>query len=83
VVHAFTTDQKKNFLSFTTGCARAPVGGLGCLPLIIQRSGPDSARLPTAHTCFNTLLLPEYHTRAKLRNHLLLAIENAEGFGLR
>ena len=49
----------------------------------VQRSGPDADRLPTAHTCFNALLLPEYHTRAKLRNHLLLAIENAEGFGLR
>lgn len=40
-------------------------------------------RLPTAHTCFNHLLLPEYSSREKLHKMMLLAIENAEGFGLR
>lgn len=43
---------------FTTGSDRAPVGGLGRLPLLIQRAGPDTEHLPTAHTCFNALLLP-------------------------
>lgn len=43
---------------FTTGSDRAPVGGLGRLPLLIQRSGPDTEHLPTSHTCFNALLLP-------------------------
>ena len=28
------------------------------------RNGPDSLRLPTAHTCFNVLLLPDYRVRA-------------------
>jgi len=58
------------------------VGGLGKLELIIQRSGGDSDRLPTAHTCFNYLLLPEYCSEDKLRLRLLTAIENAQGFGL-
>lgn len=31
-----------SFLTFTTGCDRAPVGGLGKLPLLIQRAGPDT-----------------------------------------
>ena len=48
----------------------------------LQRSGPDCERLPTAHTCFNILLLPDYCTRAKMRERILLAIENAQGFGL-
>lgn len=61
---------------------RAPVGGLGKLTLIIQRFGPDSDRLPTAHTCFNYLLLPEYSSEEKLKSRLLTAIENAQGFGL-
>lgn len=61
---------------------RAPVGGLGKMTLIIQRSGPDSDRLPTAHTCFNYLLLPEYSSEDKLKSRLLTAIENAQGFGL-
>ncbi len=47
-----------------------------------QRAGPDSSRLPTSHTCFNTLLLPEYLTRARLARQLRTAINNAEGFGL-
>lgn len=37
---------------------------------------------PAAHTCFNHLLLPEYSSEAVLREKLLLAISNAEGFGL-
>jgi len=50
--------------------------------LQVQRSGPDSDRLPTAHTCFNILLMPEYGSRGKLRERLEIAVENAEGFGL-
>ena len=49
---------------------------------VLQRAGPDSDKLPTAHTCFNALLLPEYATQAKLRSKLLTAIQNAQGFGL-
>lgn len=48
----------------------------------MQRAGPDSDKLPTAHTCFNALLLPEYGSRDKLRSKLLTAIQNAQGFGL-
>lgn len=70
------------FLSFTTGCDRAPVGGLGQLTLTVQRSGPDTDRLPTSHTCFNVLLLPDYSSKEKLRERLLTAVENAQGFGL-
>ena len=39
-------------------------------------------RLPTAHTCFNVLLLPKYSSVEKLRERLLKAISNAKGFGL-
>ena len=61
---------------------RAPVEGLSALKLIIQRGSPDTDRLPTSHTCFNVLLLPEYSSKDKLRNRLMTAIENAQGFGL-
>ncbi|GFR49165.1 hypothetical protein Agub_g11186, partial [Astrephomene gubernaculifera] len=81
VLSELDLDAKRRFLAFTTGCDRAPVAGLGALVLTIQRSGPDSARLPSAHTCFTTLLLPEYGSRGKLRAKLLTAIENAQGFG--
>jgi hypothetical protein len=32
----------------------------------VQRSGTDTNRLPTAHTCFNILLLPEYSSKVGL-----------------
>lgn len=50
--------------------------------LVISKNGGDSDRLPTAHTCFNHLLLPSYSTKAKLKERLNLAIEQSEGFGL-
>ena len=63
-------------------CCRAPIGGLGALKCIIQRDGTDSNKLPTSHTCFNTLLLPEYGSKEKMSDMLRLAVMNSEGFGL-
>ncbi|RYH30308.1 hypothetical protein EON65_05500 [archaeon] len=38
--------------------------------------------LPTAHTCFNQLDLPQYNTEDALREKLLTAVrEGATGFG--
>ena len=48
---------------------------------VAQRDGPDSNRLPTSHTCFNSLLLPSYRSKDKLADRLRLAILNSEGFG--
>ncbi|XP_035617267.2 ubiquitin-protein ligase E3A-like [Oncorhynchus keta] len=81
-LHSFAEEQKRLFLQFTTGTDRAPVGGLGKLKMIIAKNGPDTDRLPTSHTCFNVLLLPEYDTREKLRERLLKAILYAKGFGM-
>jgi hypothetical protein len=82
VVHSLPIADQKRLLFFATGCDRAPVGGLENLPFVVQRSGPDTEHLPTAHTCFNVLLLPEYASQEKLRDRLAVAIANAEGFGL-
>ncbi|XP_072293818.1 ubiquitin-protein ligase E3A-like [Eucyclogobius newberryi] len=82
IIHSFSEEKKKLFLQFTTGTDRAPVGGLGKLKMIIARNGPDTDRLPTSHTCFNALLLPEYSSKEKLREQLLKAITYAKGFGL-
>uniref|UniRef100_A0A673WBT5 Ubiquitin-protein ligase E3A n=1 Tax=Salmo trutta TaxID=8032 RepID=A0A673WBT5_SALTR len=81
-VHSFGEEDKRLFLQFTTGTDRAPVGGLGKLKMIIAKNGPDTDRLPTSHTCFNALLLPEYDTKDKLKERLLKAITYAKGFGM-
>ncbi|XP_041359668.1 ubiquitin-protein ligase E3A-like [Gigantopelta aegis] len=82
VVHGFDDDNKRKLLQFTTGTDRVPVGGLSKLKLIIARNGPDSDRLPTSHTCFNVLLLPDYSCKDKLEERLLKAITYAKGFGM-
>lgn len=75
--------EKRLLLKFATGSDRAPINGLASLVFVISRNGPDSDRLPTSHTCFNHLLLPDYSSEEKLEEKLRAAIHNAEGFGLR
>jgi ubiquitin-protein ligase E3 A len=82
MVHDMTLEQKKKLLIFVTASDRVPLKGLGQLQFIIQRNGPDSDRLPTALTCFGRLLLPEYASAEKMKERVMTAIENAQGFGL-
>ena len=82
-VHGFDEDEKRLLLKFSTGSDRAPIEGLSSLTFVISRNGPDSDQLPTSHTCFNHLLLPDYSTFEKLDQKLRLAIHQSEGFGLR
>ena len=51
----FNEEEKKKFLSFVTGCDRAPIDGLGSLPITVSNGGTDLKQLPSAHTCFNNL----------------------------
>jgi ubiquitin-protein ligase E3 A len=82
VFNDMNVHQKKAVLMFVTGSDRVPLKGLSNLTFIIQKHGPDSDRLPAALTCFNRLLLPSYEDQEKLRERLIVAIENSKGFGL-
>jgi len=83
VLADFNEDQKKSFLKFVSGNDRAPIDGLGTMGFKVSKNGDDDARLPTAHTCFNHLLLPQYSNVDVLRSKLLTAMdEGGEGFGL-
>ena len=82
VLLTFNEDEKKKFLSFVTGCDRAPIDGLGSLPITISNGGTDKEQLPSAHTCFNNLILPDYKNKEKLRQKILNAINYSEGFWL-
>jgi hypothetical protein len=83
IIFELNEEQKKKFLMFVTGCEKAPIDGLAGLGLIIQKNGNDSELLPTSHTCFNVLLIPEYSTKDKLRKKMAIALQNSEGFGLK
>lgn len=84
ILDGFGEKQKRRFLQFVTGADRAPVGGLGSLSpqFKIMKNGGHSSRLPTAHVCFNILLLPQYDSKEWLADRLEKAIENDHGFGL-
>lgn len=55
-----------------------------CLQVYIQKCdvGLRGDRLPVAHTCFNVLDLPAYPSRTVLRDKLIMAITQTEGFHL-
>ncbi len=83
LVHSFSEEKKRKLLCFATGSDRVPIQGLKDLKFVIQRSGNRNEQIPTAHTCYNILDLPEYNSIEKLREKLDIALENTEGFGLR
>lgn len=82
VLGEMTMEDQRQLLFFVTGSIRMPVGGPHRLHFVIMRQGSDSELLPTAHTCYNILLLPEYSSKEKLRTKLKIALQNAEGFGM-
>ena len=82
VIDELTFKQKKQLLSFITGSDRVPIRGLSDLTITISRNGSNDQKLPTSHTCFDHILLPQYSSKDILRERLLVAIENSQGFGL-
>ncbi|KAJ8730496.1 hypothetical protein PYW08_001909 [Mythimna loreyi] len=80
----FSTEERARLLQFTTGCSQLPSGGFQELnPRFQITAAPNFGALPTAHTCFNQLCLPDYDSYEQLVHALLWAInEGGEGFGM-
>ncbi|GAA6022166.1 hypothetical protein JCM10207_003931 [Rhodosporidiobolus poonsookiae] len=76
---------QRALLAFITSSDRLPATGPAALapPLKIQCLGPDGDRLPSSHTCFNSLGIYRYGSREKMERMLRRAVEESEGFGLR
>ncbi|CAN4122413.1 unnamed protein product [Withania somnifera] len=89
VVQAFSKEDKARLLQFVTGTSKVPLEGFSALQGIsgsqkfqIHKAYGSVDHLPSAHTCFNQLDLPEYPSKEHLEERLLLAIHEAnEGFG--
>ncbi|KAJ4965082.1 hypothetical protein NE237_016931 [Protea cynaroides] len=89
VVQGFSKEDKARLLQFVTGTSKVPLEGFSALQGIsgsqrfqIHKAYGSSNHLPSAHTCFNQLDLPEYPSKQHLEDRLLLAIHEAnEGFG--
>ncbi|ETO18353.1 E3 ubiquitin protein ligase upl2 [Reticulomyxa filosa] len=82
-------EERALLLQFVTGTSKVPLGGFANLPGMygnqrfqIHSSLQTDEVLPSAHTCFNQLDLPQYSTKEVLKEKLLLAIrECSQGFG--
>ncbi|XP_010582346.1 PREDICTED: E3 ubiquitin-protein ligase Itchy homolog isoform X2 [Haliaeetus leucocephalus] len=86
-VKEIDNEKRMRLLQFVTGTCRLPVGGFADLmgsngpqKFCIEKVGKENW-LPRSHTCFNRLDLPPYKNYEQLKEKLLFAIEETEGFG--
>ena len=83
IVHTRLTDEeKRKLLYFITSSPRAPINGLGAVPLVITRDANPS-HIPTSHTCFSMLVLPDNPNEESMYQKLKVAIDNSEGFAFK
>ena len=70
-------------LHFITGSSQIPIGGFAAYdpPITIAASVSEVDSIPTAHTCFNELVLPRYSSYNKLLQAIYVALNyGSEGF---
>ncbi|KAI9475724.1 MAG: hypothetical protein EXX96DRAFT_596137 [Benjaminiella poitrasii] len=87
-VRSFTQEERAKLLQFATGTSKVPLEGFSLLQgsngvekFQIHKEFGDVNRLPSAHTCFNQIDLPQYLTYEDLRSNLFKAIsECSTGF---
>ncbi|KAK4128116.1 hypothetical protein N657DRAFT_675945 [Parathielavia appendiculata] len=82
----FTPAQRRDFLQFTTGSPKLPIGGFKKLtPMFTVVCKPSEAPytsddyLPSVMTCVNYLKLPDYSDIDILRKRLFTAIKEGQG----
>ena len=85
VISKWDNEKLAKLLLFITGSSQVPIRGFKDFcdrgkPISISFGGNNN-RLCVAHTCFNTLDLPQYNDEDEMNNKLLLSIQECE-FGL-
>ncbi|KAG7478362.1 hypothetical protein MATL_G00079690 [Megalops atlanticus] len=87
LIKEMDNEKRMRLLQFVTGTCRLPVGGFtdlmgsnGPQKFCIEKVGKENW-LPRSHTCFNRLDLPPYRSYEQLKEKLMFAIEETEGFG--
>ncbi|KAK0651421.1 hypothetical protein B0T16DRAFT_434573 [Cercophora newfieldiana] len=88
-VRSFDKEERAKLLQFVTGTSKVPLNGFkelegmnGISRFNIHRDYNDKKRLPSSHTCFNQLDLPEYESYDMLRTQVHKAItQGSEYFG--
>ncbi|KAJ5322060.1 uncharacterized protein N7506_011190 [Penicillium brevicompactum] len=88
-VRSFDKEERAKLLQFVTGTSKVPLNGFkelegmnGVSKFNIHRDYGNKDRLPSSHTCFNQLDLPEYESYEDLRARLYTAMTaGSEYFG--
>jgi len=88
-VKAFSPEDRAKLLQFVTGTSKVPLNGFqelegmnGITKFNIHKDYGNKDRLPSSHTCFNQLDLPEYESYDTLKTRLYAAITTgSEYFG--
>ena len=88
-VRSFDKEERARLLQFVTGTGKVPLNGFkelegmnGFTRFSIHKDYGNHDRLPSSHTCFNQLDLPEYDNYEQLRKNLYIAMTTGnEHFG--
>ncbi|KAH6996749.1 hypothetical protein EDB80DRAFT_132055 [Ilyonectria destructans] len=88
-LRSFDKEERAKLLQFVTGTSKVPLNGFkelegmnGVNRFNIHRDYGNKDRLPSSHTCFNQLDLPEYESYDALRSQIMKAITaGSEYFG--
>jgi E3 ubiquitin-protein ligase HUWE1 len=80
IFEGFDQVKKRSLLKFITGVSKLPHSDEVIVQLQIVKASSDNGTdsLPTAHTCFNQVVFPEYETIVKFESKLLLALLNCD-----
>ncbi|KAI1765873.1 hypothetical protein GGR53DRAFT_247606 [Hypoxylon sp. FL1150] len=86
-VRSFDKEERAKLLQFVTGTSKVPLNGFkelegmnGVNRFNIHRDYGNKDRLPSSHTCFNQLDLPEYENYDTLRRQVLKAITTGSDY---
>ncbi|OHT04984.1 hypothetical protein TRFO_27360 [Tritrichomonas foetus] len=85
VIRHWNREDLAKLLLFVTGSSQVPIGGFKTFmdegsPFTLAPGG-DHTRLPAAHTCTNTLDLPDYRSEKEMNEKLLFSVNECNSFG--
>ena len=80
-VYSLSEADKHKLLIFLYGSDHIPYKGFIAQRLILSKT-TDTRMLPVAKTCANILFLPDYQDLEVLTRHMMVCLENCQGFGL-
>ncbi|KAL5630848.1 hypothetical protein BROUX41_000720 [Berkeleyomyces rouxiae] len=86
IMSDLNASERRDFLQFTTGSPKLPIGGFKALkPMFTVVCRPSEAPhtpddyLPSVMTCVNYLKLPDYSSLEIMRKQLMTAIKEGQG----